>query len=192
LVFNGGVVSLKINEFVYRVIEHPRDFLTARNLVIVGIIARLAITKLVEMLIDFVDDKRKRSNLRNIFRQPYEPGLLKNMDDVLTNATTDITFLGWRYITAAGYRGRIAMEEVADRIEWLSENQTNITQEDRVIGQTFANKIVDLYDQGDEKRNQNFFTGFVCGLRDRHFDLFGVREYGVHKWYMLSVFQKTN
>jgi hypothetical protein len=189
-------MSLKIDELFYRVMEQPRDFLTARNLIVVGcigVIANLAITKVVETLIDYVDHKRKIPNLRNIFRQRYEPGLLKNMDNVLTNAMTNISFFGWRYITVPGYRGRISMEEAADRIEWLSKHQDNIFLEDRAIGQAFADKILDLYDRGDQKtKHKNFFTGMICELRDRHFDFFGVREYGYARWNGHTVFQRDN
>jgi len=189
-------MSLKINEIIYRVIDQPRDFLTIRNLVAVGCIgavANLAITKVVETLIDCVDNKRKVPNLRNIFRQPYEPGLLKKMDHVLLNATTDISFFGWRYITMEGYRGKVSMEEVADRIEWLNEHQDNVDSEDLKVGQSFADKISDLYDKGDYKnKDKNFFTGIVCLLRDSHYDLFGVRLYGAQKWDGLTVFKRVN
>src|ERR1700733_5842444 len=147
-------MSHRISEIVHRLIDHPRDFLTAKNLIIagcVGVIAYQAISKFVEILIDFADNRWKIANLRNIFRKPYEAGLLQTMDQVLVHATTDFTFLGWRYISAPGYRGRISMEEVADRIDWLSENQADITEEDRAIGRTFADKILNLYDQGDKK-----------------------------------------
>lgn len=189
-------MSLKINEFIYRVIEHPRDFLTIRNLVIVGcigVIANLAITKVVEALIDFIDDKRKIPNLRNIFRQPYEPGLLKKMDHILLNATTNISFFGWRYITMEGYRGQISMEEVADRVEYLNEHREIIDPEDLKVGQLFADKILSLYDQGDQKtKDKNLFTGIICELRDRHFDFFGVREYGYARWNGHTVFQRDD
>jgi hypothetical protein len=186
----------RINKIVNNFIEHPRGFLTPKNVVIassVGLIAYKAISKFVEVLIDFADNKRKIPNLRIIFRKPYEPGLLKVMNNILTTATTDITFLGWRYITAPGYRGRISMQEVADRIEWLSENQANITGKERAIGQTFADKILDLYNKGDEKlKFINLFTGTICAFRDNRFDLFGVRLYGGDKWEVLSVFQRKN
>lgn len=189
-------MSLKISEFICRVAEHPRGFLTPRNLVIaacVGVIARLAITKVVEMVIDFVDSRRNTPNLRVTFRKPYEPDLLKTMDHILTNAMTDISFFGWRYIAVEGYRGRISMDEVAERIEWLSKHEANIAPEDLAIGQTFADKILDLYEQGDRKNSDNnSFTGIICAFRDRQFDLFGVQLYGSHKWDGLTVFKRGN
>lgn len=189
-------MSLKINEFIYRVVEHPRDFLTPKNLVIaacVGLIARLAITKVVEMVIDFVDSTRNTPNLRVTFRKPYEPGLLKTMDHILTNATTGFSFFGWRYIAVEGYRGRISMDEVADRIEWLSKHEANITSDDLEIGQEFAEKIYELYKQGNSIiEDKGMFIDLICALRDNHFDLVGADVYGEHKWLGRSVFDRKN
>ncbi|MGH2612871.1 MAG: hypothetical protein ACRDFB_07455, partial [Rhabdochlamydiaceae bacterium] len=88
---------------VNRFIEHPSDFLTRKNIVItscIGFIAYLAISKFVEKVVDWADNYRNIPNIRVIFRKPYEPGLLKTMDDVLNNAKTEISFMGWRSVTA--------------------------------------------------------------------------------------------
>jgi hypothetical protein len=182
----------RISEIVHESIKHPSSFLKPRNAVIAGcagLVAYRIISKLAEMLIDFLDKKTKTANIRNLFRKPYDLSLFQVMDNVLTRATTDITFLGWRFITVPGYRGRISMEEVADRIEWLSENQADITEGDRRIGQSFVDKIRDLYAAGDNKLNDiNTISGFICCLRDNHFDP-GANEYGWHKWNGLTLFQ---
>ena len=186
----------RIEGVIKGISELPKEGITFRNVMIVAIVAAIAyriISKLSEMVIDSIDARNKAPNLRNIFRQHYVPGLIKTMDDVISNATTDITFFGWRYISAPGYRDRIAMDEVADRIEWLSKNRDNlkITEEDLKVGQTFtdADKILKLYGTGDNKLvEMNAFSRELCYLRDCYFDCFGCGSYGWHKWHGYGVF----
>ena len=194
----GGIMIYRIEGMFKGIRELPNGDLTFRNLVIVAIVAAIAyriISKISEIVIDSIDARNKTPNLRNIFRQPYEPGLIKTMDGVIANATTDITFFGWRYISAPGYRGRIAMDEVADRIEWLSKNQDNITEEDLNVGRTFtdADKIFNLYKEGNKKlEKMNDFSASLCSVRDCYFDLYGCASYGSNKWHGHSVFEKKN
>jgi len=192
-----GIMIYRIEGMFKGISELPNGGLTFRNLVIVAIVAAIAyriISKISEIVIDSIDARNKTPNLRNIFRQSYEPGLIKTMDDVISNATTDITFFGWRYISAPGYRGQIAMDEVADRIDWLSNNRDNITEEDLKIGRTFTDahqpcKIYELYKKGDKKlKKMNNFSAILGSLRDCYFDLFGCNSYGSNKWQSHSVF----
>jgi hypothetical protein len=191
---NGGIMINRIEGMVKGISELPNGGLTFRNLVIVAIVAAIAyriISKISEIVIDSIDARNKTPNLRNLFRQPYEPGLIKIMDNVISKATTDITFFGWRYISAPGYRDRIAMDEVADRIEWLSKNRGNITEEDLKVGRTFTatDKILNLYEAGDDKLGKmNDFSATLCSVRDCYFDICGANSYGWHKWNGHSVF----
>jgi len=76
----GGIMIYRIEGMFKGIRELPNGDLTFRNLVIVAIVAAIAyriISKISEIVIDSIDARNKTPNLRNIFRQPYEPGLIK-------------------------------------------------------------------------------------------------------------------
>lgn len=182
---------------IHRYIDSPPPYLNYRNSLLaicVGLVAWRVFSKCSELLIDTYDRWKGHQNIRILFSQPYRPGLLKEIETVLDRATTNITFLGYRYITAEGYRGSIAMDSAADQIEWLSEEwskkRLQISNDDLLICKRLAPKVYGLYQRGDEVLNQmNWLSGTICALRDTHCD-FGANEYGSHRWNSLDIFRE--
>lgn len=123
-------------------------------------------------------------NITTTINKPYE-GIqtYQQLLDIVEKAQPDISFWGWRYITAEGYQGRGSLEDLAEKVGNLSETHLTISKDERVVGKKIGAFIIQLYNESDRKLEQKFFlTRILCYLRDVHFDIFACDDSVPEKW----------
>jgi hypothetical protein len=145
------------------------SYVTVRNSCaasIASLIAWKIVSKCADFIVDTYDRWSDHKNIRVLFNQPYRPGLLKELSDVLDQATTNITFLGFYYITAPGYRGYIGIDSANERIVQLDAERLKNRMDAENFKLVLVQNIFKLYQDGDEILNRmNWFSGTIGALR---------------------------
>lgn len=80
-------------------------------------------------------------------------------------ACEDISFLGWRYFSVAGYEGRLPLEALAIRVTDLAYEVIRLSSEERVLGRELALLMTRIY-QDEKKAAINVLTSILCDIRE--------------------------
>ncbi|NGX63697.1 MAG: hypothetical protein KR126chlam6_01110 [Candidatus Anoxychlamydiales bacterium] len=89
---------------------------------------------------------------------------LQNLNDILKNSESKISFWGKRVIIANGFKGSYSLQDLHSNIIKLANrrfNENNLSTQDRLNGISISKRIVELYDISNKQITQkNYLTRF--------------------------------
>ena len=95
---------------------------------------------------------------------------LIGVNQILSNAQSNITFWGKRIVTVAGYEGSISLDELARKVLRAGGQRSDsddLTTQERVAGIEIMNKLRNFYQVSDTKIAQkNCFTRLLQKIRE--------------------------
>lgn len=108
--------------------------------------------------------------LDNYFNNLNFSNELVGLNQILSNAQSNVTFWGKRVVTVAGYEGSISLDELARKVLGAGEQRSDsddLTTQERVAGIEIMNKLRNFYKVSDTKIAQrNCFTRLLNAIRE--------------------------
>lgn len=118
---------------------------------------------------------------------------LVNVNQMLTNAQGNISFLGRREVKIAGYAGSVSLDELARKVLCAAGDRSNsddLTTQERVAGIKIMYKLRNFYKITDSKiNNKNFFTKLLNIIREFTLNVYTPRFYTEENGLMESYFR---
>lgn len=179
-------MSCRIGTIVNRLIEHPRDYLNVKTVLgsaaVVCIVAEI-LKEISYQVLNY--HQRGKPEIVAVFKKPYEPGLLKEIHQILENGQDRVSILGAWTLFSKDYHGEIRLDQIARRINELSKQLIEISVEERAYGQAISILLYRISEDfhwtnhGEWKSYLHTFSAIIGSFRNKHYQkLFGFDKYG--------------